>query len=261
MARQGSVLVATFHPELTDDPTVHAYFVPHGAAGARGVIFHDYYADVPADEVTRFVDGPGAGPTGDGRRRRHAAPRPLSLRARARGRSTCTWCAADELVDRSEGAPTLRVRGRRGARRDSLVLGEPGVRGLGHRVSPDGDLRVPRHASSRIPPRSPRSSCGCWRATSPRADSARSRRPIRSTVRALEQLAAVRLTVERTRVKFKLAQNRPPETRRRIVRSAARAWPSGRRPGRRRRGVDAALHARGRPRTCRRAEPRKILGA
>jgi 5'-phosphate synthase pdxT subunit len=27
MARQGSVLVATFHPELTDDDTVHAYFV------------------------------------------------------------------------------------------------------------------------------------------------------------------------------------------------------------------------------------------
>jgi pyridoxal 5'-phosphate synthase pdxT subunit len=26
MARQGSVLVATFHPELTDDATVHAYF-------------------------------------------------------------------------------------------------------------------------------------------------------------------------------------------------------------------------------------------
>ena len=26
MARQGSILVATFHPELTDDPTVHAYF-------------------------------------------------------------------------------------------------------------------------------------------------------------------------------------------------------------------------------------------
>ncbi|HEX2440046.1 MAG TPA: pyridoxal 5'-phosphate synthase glutaminase subunit PdxT [Methylomirabilota bacterium] len=26
MARQGSVLVATFHPELTDDPTVHDYF-------------------------------------------------------------------------------------------------------------------------------------------------------------------------------------------------------------------------------------------
>ena len=26
MARQGSVLVATFHPELTDDPTVHEYF-------------------------------------------------------------------------------------------------------------------------------------------------------------------------------------------------------------------------------------------
>ena len=26
MAREGTVLVATFHPELTDDPTVHAYF-------------------------------------------------------------------------------------------------------------------------------------------------------------------------------------------------------------------------------------------
>src|SRR6185503_16520858 len=34
---------------------------------------------------------------------------------------------------------------------------------------------------------------------------------------ALEQLAAVSLAVERTRVKFKLAQNRPAETRRRIV--------------------------------------------
>jgi predicted FMN-binding regulatory protein PaiB len=34
---------------------------------------------------------------------------------------------------------------------------------------------------------------------------------------ALGQLAAVRLTVERARVKFKLGQNRPMETRRKIV--------------------------------------------
>jgi glutamine amidotransferase PdxT len=27
MAREDSVLVASFHPELTDDPTVHRYFV------------------------------------------------------------------------------------------------------------------------------------------------------------------------------------------------------------------------------------------
>jgi 5'-phosphate synthase pdxT subunit len=27
MARQGSVLVASFHPELTDDPAVHRYFL------------------------------------------------------------------------------------------------------------------------------------------------------------------------------------------------------------------------------------------
>ena len=39
MARQGSVLVATFHPELTDDPTVHQYFcsmVMRAAARRRG---------------------------------------------------------------------------------------------------------------------------------------------------------------------------------------------------------------------------------
>jgi predicted FMN-binding regulatory protein PaiB len=35
--------------------------------------------------------------------------------------------------------------------------------------------------------------------------------------RALRQLAAVRLTVERVRTKFKLGQNRPPETRRQVV--------------------------------------------
>ena len=34
---------------------------------------------------------------------------------------------------------------------------------------------------------------------------------------ALRQLAAVRLTVERVRTKFKLGQNRPPETRRNVI--------------------------------------------
>ena len=34
---------------------------------------------------------------------------------------------------------------------------------------------------------------------------------------ALRQLAAVRLSVERVRTKFKLGQNRPPETRRQVV--------------------------------------------
>jgi pyridoxal 5'-phosphate synthase pdxT subunit len=39
MARQGTVLAATFHPELTDDPTVHEYFcrmteqAPAGVSG------------------------------------------------------------------------------------------------------------------------------------------------------------------------------------------------------------------------------------
>ena len=35
MVRQGAVLVATFHPELTDDPAVHAYFC-RMVAEARG---------------------------------------------------------------------------------------------------------------------------------------------------------------------------------------------------------------------------------
>jgi len=40
MARQGSVLVATFHPELTDDPTVHQYFceMVSRAAARRGAM-------------------------------------------------------------------------------------------------------------------------------------------------------------------------------------------------------------------------------
>jgi len=37
MARQGHVLVATFHPELTDDPTVHAYFCEMVKAAREGV--------------------------------------------------------------------------------------------------------------------------------------------------------------------------------------------------------------------------------
>jgi 5'-phosphate synthase pdxT subunit len=37
MARQGRVLVATFHPELTDDPTVHAYFCEMVKGAREGV--------------------------------------------------------------------------------------------------------------------------------------------------------------------------------------------------------------------------------
>lgn len=37
MAREGTVLVASFHPELTDDPTVHAYFCEMVAQARRGV--------------------------------------------------------------------------------------------------------------------------------------------------------------------------------------------------------------------------------
>ena len=36
MARQGTILVATFHPELTDDPTIHRYFCRMVEASRRG---------------------------------------------------------------------------------------------------------------------------------------------------------------------------------------------------------------------------------
>jgi 5'-phosphate synthase pdxT subunit len=38
MARQGGVLVATFHPELTDDPTVHQYFCDMVRAARAGAV-------------------------------------------------------------------------------------------------------------------------------------------------------------------------------------------------------------------------------
>jgi 5'-phosphate synthase pdxT subunit len=44
MARQGTVLVATFHPELTDDPTVHGYFCQM-VAQTRGVTVAQGQAD------------------------------------------------------------------------------------------------------------------------------------------------------------------------------------------------------------------------
>jgi 5'-phosphate synthase pdxT subunit len=37
LAREGTVLAATFHPELTDDPTVHAYFCAMVEAAREGV--------------------------------------------------------------------------------------------------------------------------------------------------------------------------------------------------------------------------------
>ena len=58
MAREGSVLVAAFHPELTDDPTVHRYFtgMVEAASGGRGE------ARVPALDKDRRGASPGARP-------------------------------------------------------------------------------------------------------------------------------------------------------------------------------------------------------
>jgi len=35
MARQGSVLVTTFHPELTPDSRIHSYFIDHICTQSR----------------------------------------------------------------------------------------------------------------------------------------------------------------------------------------------------------------------------------
>ena len=35
LIRQGRVLIATFHPELTDDPTVHQHFISMAASNSK----------------------------------------------------------------------------------------------------------------------------------------------------------------------------------------------------------------------------------
>ena len=203
MARQGTVLVATFHPELTDDLDGARVLLSHGAPGPRRVIFHEYYAGRPGRRRHALRGGPGARPAGDGGPdgTPHLGLYPF---VHEPGAFELHLIRVDELVIGSRVAAALRVRGR------DEVLGVipsywvsqeyAGSATAYHRtVIFECEATV-----IRIPPPSPPSRSGCWRATSPRAGSARSLPSDPLYRAALEQLVALRLTVERTRVKFKL---------------------------------------------------------
>jgi len=179
------------------------------------VIFHDYYADVPAAEVTRFVDTQALGRLvsvgADGTP--HLGLYPF---VHEPGSFDLHLVRADELVTDLEARPrcvfevdevlgvipsywvsqeyagsatayhrTVIFECRASVIKDPAAVAEQQIRLLA-RYQPEGGFRA-------VAPTDPLSRA------------------------ALEQLAAIRLTVERTRVKFKLAQNRPPEARRRIV--------------------------------------------
>ena len=179
------------------------------------MIFHEYYADVPAAEVTRFVEAQAlgrlvtVGPDGTP----HLGLYPFvhepgafelhlvrvdelvtDLEARPRcvfevdevlGVIPSYWVSQEYAGSATAYHRTVIFECRATVIKDPAAVAAQQLRLLA-RYQPEGGFRT-------VTPSDP-----LYRA-------------------ALEQLVALRLTVERTRVKFKLAQNRPPESRRRIV--------------------------------------------
>jgi predicted FMN-binding regulatory protein PaiB len=179
------------------------------------LIFHDYYAEVPAAEVARFVDAQALGrlvTVGvDGTP--HLGLYPF---VHEPGAFDLHLVRVDELVIDLETRPrcVFEVDEVLGVIPSYWVSQEYGGAATAyHRTvifechatvikDPAAVAAQQLRLLARYQPE------GGFRAVSPSDPLYRS---------ALEQLAAVRLAVERTRVKFKLAQNRSPETRRRIV--------------------------------------------
>ena len=179
------------------------------------MIFHDYYADVPPAEVTRFVDAQALGRLvtvgADGTP--HLGLYPF---VHEPGSFDLHLVRADELVTDLEARPRclFEVDEVLGVIPSYWVSQEYGGAATAYhrtvifecRASVIKDPAAVAAQQLRLLARYQPE--GGFRAVDPTDPLYRS---------ALEQLAAVRLAVERTRVKFKLAQNRPPETRRRIV--------------------------------------------
>jgi len=179
------------------------------------VIFHDYYADVPADEVTRFVEAQALGrlvtvgadgtphlglypfvhePAAFELHLVRADELTIDLKARPRcvfevdevlGVIPSYWVSQEYAGSATAYHRTVIFECRATVVEDPAAVAAQQLRLLA-RYQPEGGFRA-------VVPSDP-----LYRS-------------------ALEQLAAVHLAVERTRVKFKLAQNRPPESRRRIV--------------------------------------------
>jgi len=179
------------------------------------VIFHDYYADVPPAEVTRFVDAQALGRLvtvgADGTP--HLGLYPF---VHEPGSFDLHLVRADELVTDLEARPRclFEVDEVLGVIPSYWVSQEYGGAATAYhrtvifecRASVIKDPAAVAAQQLRLLARYQPE--GGFRAVEPTDPLYRG---------ALEQLAAIRLAVERTRVKFKLAQNRPPETRRRIV--------------------------------------------
>lgn len=179
------------------------------------MIFHDYYTDVAPDVLERFVDAQELGrliSVGE-----DGTPH-IGLYPFVRGEGTVDL----HLVREDEVAADLRVRPRCVFEVDE-VLGvipsywvHPEYAGSAtayHRTvifdcvatvveDPDAVAAQQERLLARYQPE------GRFRAVRPDDPLYRG---------ALGQLAAVRLAVQRVRAKFKLAQNRPPETRRKLI--------------------------------------------
>ena len=178
------------------------------------MIFHDYYAQVPPDEVERFVAAQEMGRLvtsgeaephiglypfayGDGAIEIHLVrtdEQTLDLRNHSRcvfevdevlGVIPSYWVDPENAIMATAYHRTVIFECAAAVSEDVAALAEQQGRLLG-RYQPEGGFR-------RVAP-----------------DDA-------MYTRALHHLVAVRLTVERTRVKFKLGQNRTPEARRRIA--------------------------------------------
>jgi transcriptional regulator len=179
------------------------------------VIFHEYYADVPAEEVTRFVEAQALGRLvtvgADGTPHLGLYPfvhdpaafelhlvRADELITDLKARPRCVfevdevlgvipsyWVSQEYAGSATAYHRTVIFECRAKVVEDPTAVAAQQLRLLA-RYQPEGGFRT-------VVPSDP-----LYRS-------------------ALDHLAAVHLAVERTRVKFKLAQNRPPETRRRIV--------------------------------------------
>jgi len=178
------------------------------------VIFHDYYAQVPADEVERFVasrelgrlvtagaDGPHIGlypfaygadglemhlvRTDEQAHDLRAQPRCLFEVDETLGTIPSYWVDPENAIYATAYHRTVIFDCRARVSEDVAVIAEQQMR-LMARYQPEGRFR-PVTADD----------------------------PMYKG--ALRHIAAVSLTVERTRVKFKLAQNRTPDSRRAIA--------------------------------------------
>jgi predicted FMN-binding regulatory protein PaiB len=179
------------------------------------VIFHEYYAAVPDDDVERFIDGQELGRLvtigGDGTP--HIGLYPF---VRSPGTIELHLVRTDEQVEDLERHPrcVFAVDEVLGIIPSYWVHGEyAGSATAYHRtVIFECDGVVSRDAAAvvaqqqKLLARYQPEGGFCALA----ADDALYRG-------ALAQLAALRLTVHHRRVKFKLGQNRPPETRRQII--------------------------------------------